>query len=43
MKKKSQKNRDNSDIVRRIENNDESILKELAEIILSAREKVNED
>ena len=43
MKKKSQKDRDNSDIVRRIENNDEEVLKGMAEIILSAREKVNGD
>lgn len=43
MKKKSQKDRDSSDIVRRIENNDEEVLKGMAEIILSAREKVNED
>lgn len=43
MKKKPQKDRDNNDIVRRIENNDEEVLKDMAEIILSAREKVNED
>lgn len=38
-----QKDKDVMDIVKQIENNDETILKELAEIILSAREKVNED
>jgi hypothetical protein len=38
-----QKDNDVMDIIKRIENNDGSILKELAEIILSAREKVNED